>query len=212
MTSAVDQAKVSIGRSPLTHRRRTSPQPAQNGAAVPTASRSAHHITGPQRRGGRARHSGSGTTINLPERREHGVIGGLEVLPFGVLVFVSFGLVIANAWAVVDAKLAVESAAREAGRAYVEAHDPGAAPGEATAAALAATEAAGRDPTRLILTAEGGAYQRCAVVEHAARYRVPALTIPFIGSFGSGITVTGTHRSVVDPYASGVGRRNLCGF
>lgn len=140
------------------------------------------------------------------------MIGGLEVLPFGVLVFVSFGLVIANAWAVVDAKLAVESAAREAGRAYVEAHDPGAAPGEATAAALAATEAAGRDPTRLILTAEGGAYQRCAVVEHAARYRVPALTIPFIGSFGSGITVTGTHRSVVDPYASGVGRRNLCGF
>ena len=132
---------------------------------------------------------------------QRGVVGGLEVIPFGVLIFVSFTLVIANAWAVVDAKLAVESASREAGRAYVEAHDPATAPGDARDAAEQAMAAAGRDP-----------YVRCAVVEHTATYLVPALTVPFLGSFGSGITVRGVHRSVVDPYASGNGRTNVCGF
>ena len=143
---------------------------------------------------------------------ERGVVGGLEVLPFGVLVFVSFTLVIANAWAVIDAKLAVESASREAGRAYVEAHDPDGAPAAAQAAALAAIAAAGRDPARLGLSMSGGRYERCAVVEHTTTYVVPALTIPFLGSFGNGITVRGSHRSVVDPFASGTGRTNACGF
>lgn len=143
---------------------------------------------------------------------ERGVVGGLEVLPFGVLVFVSFTLVIANAWAVVDAKLAVESASREAGRAYVEAHDPDAAPAAAHTAAVTAIAAAGRDPARLGLSASGGRYERCAVVEHTTTYVVPALTIPFLGSFGNGITVRGSHRSVVDPFASGTGRTNVCGF
>lgn len=145
-------------------------------------------------------------------RHQRGVVGGLEVLPFGVLVFVSFTLVIANAWAVVDAKLAVESASREAGRAYVEAHDPDGAPHAARAAAVAAISAAGRDPARLGLSTSGGRYERCAVVEHTTSYVVPALTIPFLGAFGNGITVRGSHRSVVDPFASGTGRTNVCGF
>jgi hypothetical protein len=101
------------------------------------------------------------------------VVGGLEVIPFGVLIFVSFTLVIANAWAVVDAKLAVESASREAGRAYVEAHDPATAPGDARDAAEQAMAAAGRDPGRLGLSVSGGPYVRCAVVEHTATYLVP---------------------------------------
>jgi hypothetical protein len=146
------------------------------------------------------------------EAGQRGVVGGLEVIPFGVLIFVSFTLVIANAWAVVDAKLAVESASREAGRAYVEAHDPATAPGDARDAAEQAMAAAGRDPGRLGLSVSGGPYVRCAVVEHTATYLVPALTVPFLGSFGSGITVRGVHRSVVDPYASGNGRANVCGF
>ena len=52
-----------------------------------------------------------------------GQVGGIEVLPFGLLVFIVGTLLVANAWAVVDAKLAVTSAAREAVRSYVEADD-----------------------------------------------------------------------------------------
>lgn len=136
----------------------------------------------------------------------------MEVLPFGLLIFVAFTLVVANAWAVVDAKLAVESASREAGRAYVESHDPEGAASAARDAARAAVAGAGRDPDRLGLAMTGGPYRRCAVVEHTATYTVPALTVPFLGGFGGGITVRGSHRSVVDPFASGLGRSNDCGF
>ena len=50
-----------------------------------------------------------------------GQVGGIEALPFGLLVFVVGALLVANAWAVVDAKLAVDAAARQATRHYVEA-------------------------------------------------------------------------------------------
>ncbi len=143
---------------------------------------------------------------------ERGVVGGVEVLPFGMLIFVAFTMVIANAWAVVDAKLAVESAAREAGRAYVEAHDADAASAAAAAAARSSIEGLGRDPDALSLTVSGGPYQRCAVVEHVASYEVPSITVPFLGSFGSGFTVRGAQRSVIDPFASGAGRENTCGY
>ncbi len=144
---------------------------------------------------------------------ERGAVGGVEVLPFGFLIFVAFSLVIANAWAVVDAKLAVEAAAREAGRAYVEAHDPDLAPSAASRAARAAVAGAGRDPSRLSLeTRLDGGYERCAVVEHSTAYQVAGLTVPFIGSFGSTFTVRGHHRGIVDPFASAPGRTNRCGF
>src|SRR4029079_720569 len=57
-----------------------------------------------------------------PGRRhtERGVVGGIEVLPFGFLIFVVGSLVIANAWAVIDARMAADAAARQAARAYVE--------------------------------------------------------------------------------------------
>ena len=60
-------------------------------------------------------------------RGDHGVVGGIEVLPFGVLIFVVGSLLVANAWAVVDTKFMVTSAAREAARTYVEAPDQGTA-------------------------------------------------------------------------------------
>lgn len=144
---------------------------------------------------------------------ERGVVGGVEVLPFGFLIFVAFSLVIANAWAVVDAKLAVEAAAREAGRAFVEAHDPDIAPAAADRAARAAVAGAGRDPSRLSIEVRvDGDYERCAVVEHRTSYQVAGLTVPFIGAFGSSFTVNGHHRGVVDPFASAPGRTNRCGF
>lgn len=143
---------------------------------------------------------------------ERGFVAGLEVLPFGILIFVFGTLLVANAWAVVDAKLAVDSAAREATRAYVEAGNADRAPAAASRAAQEAIRGVGRDPDRLTLTDNHPAYVRCATIEHRASYRVPALTIPVIGGLGDGITVSGRHREILDPFAAGMGEANLCGF
>lgn len=141
---------------------------------------------------------------------QRGVVGGIEVLPFGLLIFVGGALLIANAWAVVDAKLTVEASAREAGRAYGEAPDGDRAARAADAAARDVIANAGRNPERLILERRGR-FERCQVVEHTATYRVPALTIPFVGGFGQGTTVVGRHREVVDPFRAGLGGSDSCG-
>jgi len=142
---------------------------------------------------------------------ERGVIGGVEVLPFGFLVFVVGTLLLVNAWAVVDAKLTVQAAAREAGRSYVEAGDPATASGAASQAAREVMTGAGRNASRLVLRDNRPAYRRCEVVEHEATYVVPALVLPFVGGFGRGITVHGRHRDVIDPFASGLEGAGGCG-
>ena len=67
-------------------------------------------------------------------RGDAGQVGGIEALPFGLLIFVAGSLLIANAWAVVDAKFATDAAARQAVRTFVESddHDAGLAAVEAT--------------------------------------------------------------------------------
>ena len=139
-------------------------------------------------------------------RDERGQLAGAEALPFGVLVFLVGVLVVANAWAVVDVKMAVSSAVREAVRAYVESpvgEDPLA---RADTAARAAIDDMGRDPARLTLTPLEADFSRCAEVRFEARYPVPFLTVPLIGRFGSGITAVARHAEIVDPYRSGVPR------
>ena len=152
--------------------------------------------------------------------------GGVEALPFGLLVFVVGSLLVVNAWAVVDAKFAVDAAARQATRTYVEAEvdDAGGAGGaravEAAAvdAGLAALGAHGRDPAgaRVALTdleAVGGqsGFTRCARASFTATYEVPALTLPWIGGFGDGFDVVSSHSELVDPFRDGVpGRADSC--
>jgi hypothetical protein len=74
-----------------------------------------------------------------------------------------------------------------------------------------ALDAHGRDPARATvglsaLEGSGGqtGFTRCARATFTATYRVPALTIPWIGGLGSGIEVTSSHSELVDPYRSGV--------
>jgi hypothetical protein len=154
-------------------------------------------------------------------RSDAGQAGGVEALPFGLLVFVVGATLVANAWAVVDAKFAVDAAARQATRSYVEAEIDGAGGGgsdrtraaedAAVEAGLAALTAHGRDPAaaQVALTAlepVGGqsGFTRCARATFTASYEVPALTLPWIGGFGHGIDVTSSHSELVDPYRSGV--------
>ncbi len=136
------------------------------------------------------------------------------MLPFGVLVFVIGTLLVANAWAVVDARMATDAAAREATRRYVEAEVTGAggaaaAEADAVAAGFAALESFGRDPEAATVALTGlaspdGGYARCARATFTATYRVPALTLPWVGGYGDGFTVTSTHSELVDPFRNGV--------
>ncbi len=166
-------------------------------------------VEGPQE-GGLERDRNERGRRRLARGDEAGQVAGIEAVPFGLLVFVVAVLLVVNAWAVIDAKMTVASAAREATRAYVEApadSDPGALARDAAAEAV---RGGGRDPGRLDLTAESDGFTRCQQVTFAASYPVPAITLPWIGGFGHGFTATAHHSEVVDPLRSGVPVGSAC--
>lgn len=137
---------------------------------------------------------------------ERGQVAGIEVLPFGFLILVAGTLLVVNAWAVVDAKFAVDAAAREAARAYVETTDPGAAHDIARSRAREALVAHGHnDMDRLdIAVSAPQGHGRCRPVIVTVSYRVPALIVPFVGGFGRTITASSTHSELIDPYRGGL--------
>jgi hypothetical protein len=142
-------------------------------------------------------------------RRLHGdagQVGGIEAIPFGLLVFVLGALLIANAWAVVDAKLATDAAARQAARTFVEATAADDAFADAEAAARASIDAHGRDADRATVEPIGGFHlARCERATFEVTYAIPALSLPLIGGFGRApFTVRSTHSEVVDPYRDDV--------
>lgn len=139
-------------------------------------------------------------------RGDAGQVGGIEALPFGLLIFVLGSLLIANAWAVVDAKFATDAAARQAARTYVEGTDPARALDAATEAGRAAIAGHGRDPRRVEVRPLGAAeLVRCARVVFEAAYEVPALSLPLIGGYGRApFQVRSRHSEVVDPFRSGL--------
>ena len=146
-------------------------------------------------------------------RDDRGQAGGWEVVPFGLLVFVVGTLLIANVWAVVDAKFAVIDAARAGARAYVRA-DTGASATTASRLAAAATIAAHHRSRDRIAYPDPRAvprFERCAVVVVTVRDTIPALSLPFIGGLGRGFTVVGEQHEIVDPYRSGLPAGSACG-
>jgi hypothetical protein len=142
-----------------------------------------------------------------------GQMAGIEALPFGFLVFVAGALLMANAWAVVDAKLAATAAAREATRVYVEAGTGDDALQRAVAAARSSIAGHGRDPVDLGMTVdEGAGFGRCSRVTVEVHLAVPSVTLPFIGGFGRLFDVRASHSEIVDPFRSGlVGSANCAG-
>ena len=142
---------------------------------------------------------------------DSGQMAGIEALPFGFLIFVAGALLMANAWAVVDAKLAVSAAAREATRAYVEASTETEADESAVRAAQASIAGHGRDPAALGLAIDpGDGFGRCTPVEIEAALSVPSVNLPFIGGFGRTFEVRSTHTEIVDPYRSGLDGEATC--
>lgn len=140
-------------------------------------------------------------------RGDDGMVGGLEVLPFGVLTFVVGALLVANAWAVVDARYLATNAAREAVRTYVEAPEEASALGHARRAASEVATAHGRDPNDVTIELahqDGTSWSRCTRVSATVRLAVPALQLPWIGGFGTAFDVESRHSEIVDPFRSGV--------
>ncbi len=137
---------------------------------------------------------------------DRGQVGGIEALPFGLLVFVLGTLLIANAWAVVDAKFATDAAAREAVRTFVEGTDEATAFAAADEAARAVIAGHGRDPQRASVDPVGSfGLVRCARARFSVTYEVPALSIPLIGGYGTApFRVRSSHSEVVDPFRSGL--------
>lgn len=139
---------------------------------------------------------------------ESGFAGGAEALPFGVLVFVIGSLLLANAWGVIDAKLAASAAAREATRAYVESPGPTSedAARDARLAAASAIVGHGRDASKMSLENRGAAtWTRCATITFEVSYPVATISLPWVKGLGpEAFTVRASHSELVDPYRSGV--------
>jgi len=143
-------------------------------------------------------------------RGDAGQAGGFEVLPFGVLIFVAGVLLVTNVWAVVDAKLTVTAAAREAARVYVESPDAGEAEPRALDAARSEIRARGRDADRASLRVLGGGFARCQMVTLEVSYVAPTIALPFVGGWGDGVRVTARHGEIVDPYRNGPEGESSC--
>jgi len=143
---------------------------------------------------------------------DRGQAAGAEAIAFGLLVFVAIALVLANAWAVVDARLAAGAAAREAVRVVVESDEPENARGRAVDLAVEVLRAHGGLATapRVELHADGPV-RRCARITAVVRTHVPAISVPFVGGLGRGLEVRASHSEVVDPYRSGPRGEADCG-
>ncbi len=153
-------------------------------------------------------------TVRMPSSRrdEKGQVGGIEGVIFGVLVLVLGTLMVANAWGVIDAKLAASSAAREAARTYAEATSGDDAWFEAREAAKDAIEGHGRDWARASLDRPRGVrFERCQRFTVEVRYDVPLVAIPLLGQHGTGIEVSARHSEIIDPYRSGPSGTAACG-
>jgi hypothetical protein len=140
-------------------------------------------------------------------RGDEGVVGGVEVLPLAVLVLVAGTLIVANLWALVEARLSASSAAREAVRTYVEAADHDTGWAAATVAAASVMGPRASEPGRFdleLVDADADRFNRCVRITVQARYRVPPLTVPWLDGLGQGVEVTATATEVVDPYRDGL--------
>lgn len=139
---------------------------------------------------------------------DDGFVGGAEGILFGVVIFVFGLLLMFNAWAVVDAKMATSSAARETARTYVESDG---AP-EAAVAAGREAFAAGSSFAVAGLSAPviEGEFRRCGRITVTYDYSVPAINLPGGFGWGQGFEVSASHSEIVDPFRSGLSGEAIC--
>jgi hypothetical protein len=133
----------------------------------------------------------------------------MEVLPFGLLVFVAGTLLLVNIWGVVDTKFAADAAAREAARWVVESAGR-ATPADVVRAGAAEVARATmadhgrRRPVEVGVGPTGATFERCQRITVEVETSVPAIRLPFLGGFGRPFAVRATHSELVDPTRAGV--------
>ena len=142
-------------------------------------------------------------------RGDDGMVGGMEALALGFLLFVAGILIVLNAWAVIDTKLATTAAAREAARTFVESSSDTPVTA-ARRAALEAIDGHGRDPDRAEVIPSATELRRCARVTMEVRYRLPLAAIPVLGVLSREFVVSARHSEVIDPFRSGLSDTSQC--
>lgn len=170
-----------------------------------TGPRGTFRLRGPSRLRGPCSHRGPerGRAAPLRLRGQAGQIGGIEVLPLGMLFFVAGTLFFASAWAVLDTKLAVSTAAQQGARAYSESDNERSANQAARRSAQSALNAYGRKTNLTnVEIAVMPTFRRCARVEVTVSYRQPTIAVPFLGGFGGTQVVSSTFSEIIDPYRS----------
>jgi hypothetical protein len=137
-------------------------------------------------------------------RRDDGMLGA-EALFGGVLVIIIGTLITIGLWAVLDARLAANDAARAGTRAYVEAQGRDGANRARTAATevLAAHGKAGSGTVSV-----NRARSRCEGVTVSVSIEVSWLPVRFLGG-ASTMTVEATDSEVLDPYRSQRGQQGI---
>jgi hypothetical protein len=150
----------------------------------------------------------------VPTKREAGFVAGAEGLAFGVLVFVVGTLLVLSGWSVIDAKVAVEAAAREAGRAVVESPVADLGNGQANAlahaSAVQALTAHGGSPLdpdatwRITSIRVTGDRVRCGQIFAEVIVEVDTVNLPIIGGGFGTVEVVGTHTERIEPYRAGL--------
>lgn len=146
---------------------------------------------------------------------DRGQVAGIEVLPFGLLIFIAGALLLTNIWGVVDAKFAADAAAREATRYVVEVARSDVARSSvvdgATDVARQTLDDHGRpSPATVTIEPDAAAFTRCQRIRVTVSTEVPAIRIPFIGGFGEPFDIVATHSELIDPTRSGVAGRADC--
>ena len=143
-------------------------------------------------------------------RRDERGLGGAEVLPFVVLVFVAGTLLFAQAWAALDAKIAVTAGAREAARSFAEHHGPRSADAADSARLAGARAMAGYRLAGAASVEPVGAarLRRCERAVFEARRAVPRLWLR--GNGWSPVTVAARASEIVDPFRHGLRGQAPC--
>ncbi len=138
-------------------------------------------------------------------RNELGLIAGGEMAVFGILIFVMGTLLVVNLWAVIDTKLAVDAAAREAARTYAESTDAAQAPIDANSAAKQTLIGYNRNAAlaNVQITTTAG-FTRCSSFTIVVQYPTPIFSLPLLGQIAGTSTVAGEHTEIIDPYRTGL--------
>ncbi len=129
------------------------------------------------------------------------MVGGAEALALATVVVLAGMILILNAWAVVENRMAIEGASREYLRAYTEADDPATA---ATDARRAATAVLADRPAlleRLVIDPPPPElFGPCAPAGVTLSARVPSIHIPAIGTQWGEHTVSVSAVELIDAH------------